>query len=748
MPVRGHRAALSTTLAALALLGAGCSTIADDPLPECEVDSDCGENLVCSVAQGNICVPKVQPPLPNLAFDIRENDFRIELRACDPEVGLEPGGTELRVRARDRVARSLSLSLARARAVEGCELCEAGATCDADTLTCTSIAEGSLQLSQPSRLGVAPLVSPSESYAIPVDPPLPEGELPPPVVLDWPLYTSEDPAAHSATQLDIAPLPEADYALVRRSVSDTVEGALALQSELRCHRGLSGGNQAVRRYGGGAVVGATLEFFYDEPVAPPSSIVGPALACDESEPCPAGFACSDAGTCALDLLSQSTGSSTVSISTDDSSGGFPPAWIYTYCEGIESSDLDPLVLELYVRVTPTPDTGLPQLVYHLEQPFPDPVSIDASRLAFLNSLTSFCLPDWQPPHPINFSLVGDPIALAENELGEYRCCSTDCLPTQGPEDEPTPPPSVTSCSNFERMRFSSSWFVEDATVWGVNGCVQVATNSDGANGRYVREVKAEDCVDPLACVVELTHGELDESGRIYEVELTSPVGSVFRSSRFDLAVEPDTTQFPTFELEPRVQLRGQIVCKAGSEDNCSSVNAVIAAERLRVDTDEPDPVGPFYFQGRSDALGNFVLPVEPGVYVVTAYPAVDQPGGPAPFQLLDLRSESALIELVDGVPHAQLAKPIELDEGVLVRAFLRDFSTMTGVVPLDIGSWTSNPAFTNFDLNAPQTCYNASDARGCVIRRLRPTDTTISLLLSRRFQFTARTGGATSCPAT
>lgn len=723
---------------------ASCSTIADDPLPECEVDSDCGENLVCSVAQGNICVPKVQPPLPNLAFDIRENDFRIELRACDPEVGLEPGGTELRVRARDRVARELSFSLSLAREVEGCELCEAGSTCDAQTLTCTAIGEGSLQLSQSSRLGLAPLGSPSEAYTIPVDPPLPEGELPPPVALDWPLYTSTEAAAHWATQLDITPLPETELALVRRVVADAVEGELALQSELRCHRGLNGGEGAVRRFEGDVVVGATLEFFYDEAIAATSTILGPASPCSDDDACPLGYACSDANTCALDLTNVPAGST---VSRAMPPGSFAPAWIYTYCDGIDSPGDDPIVRELYVRVTPTQDTGLPQVVYRIDQPFPDPVSLDASRWQLFDPTSSFCLPPWQPPHPLTFSVVGDPIELAENELGVYRCCSTDCLPTQGPETDPTPPPSVTSCSNFERVLFSSSWFLEDATLWGLNACVQPSTNSDGANGRYVREVKAEDCVDPLACTVELTHGELDETERLYAVELTSPVGSVFRSSRFDLAVEADTAEFPTFELEPRVQLRGQIVCKAGSEGDCSSANAVIAAERLRVDTDEPDPVGPFYFQGRSDALGNFVLPVEPGVYVVTAYPAVDQPGGPAPFQLLDLRSESALVELVAGVPHALLAKPIELDEGVLVRAFLRDFATTTGVVPLDVGSWTSNPAFTNFDLNAPETCYNASTRRGCVIRRLRPTDTTISLLLSRRFQFTARTGGATSCPS-
>lgn len=748
MRLPGHRALSGALLCALGLVAhglvaPGCSTIADEPLPECVLDQDCGENLVCSVAQGNICVPKVQPPLPNLAFDIREDDdFRIEMRACDPEVILEPGGTELRVRSRDRLARTFEFALALERDVEGCELCEAGSICDAATLTCTSTDEGQLQLGQQSRLGLAALASPTEDYLIPVDPPLPEGELPDPVSLAWPLYTAEEPAAHWATQLDIRPIAEL-RGVVRRVIADEVEGAFELTTTQRCHRGLFGNAGAVRRFNGDAVIGATIEFIHDEPIAASSTVIGPATPCSAPEDCPLGWACGDAGTCALDLTNVSAG---ITTSVDNPLGGFPPAWMYTYCEGIEAPADDPLIRELYVRVSPLQETGLPQVVYRIDQPFGDPASPDASRQVPFDPTLSLCLPPWEPPHPINFSVVGEPIELAENELGVYRCCSTDCLPTQTVEAEPTPPPSVETCSNFDRVLFSSSWFLDDATAWGINACAQPTLNSEGANGRYVREVKAESCVDPLACTVELTHGEAGEVERLYEVELVSPVGSVFRSRRFDLAVEADTSELPTFELEPRVQLRGQIVCAADSGDDCSSANAVIAAERLRVATDEPDPLGPFYFQGRSDALGNFVLPVEPGVYVITGYPAVGQPGGPAPFQIVDLRSESAQVELVDAVPHARLAAPIELDEGVLVRAFLRDFDVTTGVAPLDIGSWTSDPEFASFDLNSPETCYNAAARRGCVIRRLQPTDATISLLLSRRFQFTARTGGATACP--
>jgi hypothetical protein len=188
------------------------------------------------------------------------------------------------------------------------------------------------------------------------------------------------------------------------------------------------------------------------------------------------------------------------------------------------------------------------------------------------------------------------------------------------------------------------------------------------------------------------------------------------------------------------------VCR--TETTCSAQSAVVAAERLRSDpsdTDSGDPIGPFEFQARVDAAGNFVMPVDPGVYVVTAYPGVGQPGGPAPYEVVDLSEDSELIEDVDGVPNATLPEPLELDDGVLVRVQLRDFAVSTRVTPLDIGSWEYQSDFPeDLDLNAPATCLTSS-TRGCSIRRLRPTDTSISLLLSGKFQFTTRDRGE-QCP--
>lgn len=729
----------------VALLASACSTIADEPLPECVEDTDCGEDLICSFAQGSICVPEVQPPLANLGFDIREGDFRIELKGCDPEVGLEPGGNGLRIRSRDRLAREFELSVSSIREVDNCGECEPGFTCDADALTCKGPVEAQLDLTQNSRLGLQALVSPVEDYTIPIDPPLPEGELPPPTSMVWPQYDAEDLAAHWATQLDIAPLgADVSRGTMRRVLADTVEGTFELASTQRCHRGLFGNEGAVKLFQGGAVLDANVEFFYDEPIAAPSTVIGPIpTLCSDDMPCPPGWACSSSGACALDLSGLSAGATT---SLAQPAGGFGPAWLYTYCEGIPSPVDDPLLIDLYVRVTPLVETGsgLPQVVYRVTQPFPDPQTLASPRLhPFIGTL---CLPPWQPPHTIGFSVVGAPVELATTEQGTYRCCSTDCLPTQAAGVEPIPPPNVDSCSGFERVLFTTQWFLEDVQDWVLGdpaGCTPPTTNTDGGNGRYVREVV--DCGEG-PCSVNLTHGEEGELQRLYEVAIVQPVGSVFRSRQLQVTIDADTVDFGgPFELEPRVLLHGRIVCAGDGDTNCNSVNGFVAAERLRVDTDEASPLGPFFFQGRSDAEGNFVLPVEPGVYVLTGYPGVGQPGGPAPLQIVDLRSDSPLVQTDDGVPRATLAKPIELDEGLLVRALLKDFDVNTGVAPLDLGSWTSDPAFEGIDLNAPETCHNTSTRRGCVIRRLRPTDASISLLLSKRFQFTARTAGAKQC---
>jgi hypothetical protein len=718
-----------TGVIALASLLA-CSTVDRGPIEECEVDTDCPTGAVCSLAQSNTCVPEVLPPRDALGFDIREGDvLRLELTGCDPEVEPELGGSELRVQKRKSLVRDYQLGASEARTVASCDECKG--TCDESTLTCTAPADAQLDLSMGSRLGLAPLDPPAKDYvAI-----LPEGQLPTPVAFTWPIYESlDDPAARAALVLQVTPPPDTPpRSRYLRAIAPDAPNAIDSVALRRCERAIIGPEASVSTFGVGGtpISGATVEFVHDEVIASSVTVLGNGSACSEPTDCPPGWACNDEGSCGLDLTGVLAGTT---VSLADPPGALPPAYLYTYCEDVEEGE--DLVREFTVRLTPPPESGLPSMIYDLSQTFPYPPA--PGTLTEINLGTqeadTLCLPNWQPPVPVTFSLSGSPITLTETDLGAYTCCSTACLPSPEPGVEPTPPPLVEACSDFAKASFETRWD-NDEEAWAFAGCIPTGANSDGSSGRFVRDVSA---CEPEGCSVMLTSGEIDELTRKYTVSITQRDDSVFRSQRYyNVSVTAETEKL-TFALEPRVQLRGQVMCIS---DNCSAQNAVVAAERLRSDTDGVDPIGPFEFQARVDAAGNFVMPVDPGVYVVTAYPGVNQPGGPAPYKVVDLREGSDLLDDVDGVPHAILSAPLELDEGVLVRVQLRDFAVSTRVTPLDIGSWKYQDDFPkDLDLNDPTTCLSSSP-RGCSIRRLRPADTSISLLLSGKFQFTTRDRG-------
>lgn len=722
---------------ALAALLLACSNVDRGPILECLDDTDCAVGSVCSLAQGNICVPEVLPPQTALGFDISEGELRIELTGCDPEVTRELGGSELRVQKHASLVRKYQLRASESRTITSCDECED--ICDEAALTCTAPADAQIDLSMRSRLGLKSLddEAPAKSYV--VTPDLPEGELPAPIDFTWPTYESlVDPAARSALVLQVTPPadtpPRSRYLrAIAPDAPDEIDSA-ALD---RCERAIIGPENSVHVFDGPPISGATVEFVYAEPIASPGTVIGSAAAC-LGDNCPPGWACNDEGSCGLDLTGVLAGSA---ISLADPPGALPPAYLYTYCEDVEAGE--DLTREFSVRVTPPIDSGLPTVVYDLSQIFPAqpaPGTLTEVNLADV----ALCLPDWQPPISIGFSLNGSPITLTETELGTYTCCSTACLPSPEPGVEPTPPPQVEACSDFAEASFETRWFPfptdEDIQDWLFAGCVLTGANSDGSSGRFTSAVKSEGCA-PEGCSVLLTAGEPTDVSRIYTVSIEQRPDSVFRSQAYNVSFTAETETL-TFALEPRVLLRGQVACVS---DNCSAQSAVVFAERLRSDTDELDPIGPFEFQTRVDAAGNFVMPVDPGLYVVTAYPGVGQPGGPAPYEVVDLREDSELLDDVDGVPNATLTGPLELDEGVLVRVQLRNFAVSTRVTPLDIGSWKYQDDFPeDLDLNDPATCLSSS-TRGCDIRRLRPTETPISLLLSGKFQFTTRDRGA-QCP--
>jgi hypothetical protein len=729
------RDALASLLGLALGAGLGCSNVDRTELDECRDDTDCGTGLVCSLAQGNTCVPEALPPQDVLGFEIRNSKAaRIELTGCDPEVSRELGGSELRVQSPASIMRDFSLRVSEVRSVVNCGGDECAGECDEEALTCTEPKDAQLRLSMRSRLG---LDAPYSQKPYLTEPP--DAEPLTPAAFTWPSYESSDEKAHAALQLQVTPpVEEPTRSRFLRVIAEGAPDELEASALSRCQRAIIGGEGMVHVYNGGPVADAAIEFFYNEPIATTGTVLGgQAAPCVDEGDCLPGWACNvEQGRCGLDLTGVSAGSTT---SLADPPGAFPPAYLYTYCEGIVAP-VDPLTRQFLVTVRPPAETGLPEVSYELAQDFIDPPQ--PGTLTELNIETALCLPDWQPPMPVGFSVAGEPVPLTETDLGVYSCCSTECLPSTEPDVEPTPPPTVESCHDFKRVRFETHWFnTEDAWLFGDPPCTPTAVaNSDGSSGEFVRDIT--EC-DEEGCTAMLTIGEAIEDSRNYTVMIEQPAGSVFRSQRFNVALTPETTELPTFELEPRVLLRGQVVC---ADTNCSAENAIVAAERLRTETDGSDLPGPFYFDTGVDAEGNFILPLDPGVYVITAYPAVGQPGAPSPFVYLDLREDSAQVSETDGVPHAALEDPLELDEGVLVRVLLRDFEVSTSVVPLDIGSWTYQSDFPEeIDLNDPETCLGSS-TRGCQIRRMRPTEAAISLLISRRFQFTARKRGSDKCP--
>jgi hypothetical protein len=724
---------LAATLLALPV----CSTVDRDGVDECRDDSDCNFDEICSLAQGNKCVPAELPPQAAIGFEISEGtDLRVELMGCDPEVNRELGGTELRVQKRSELVDDYNIEATTRRSVLNCGGDECAGECDEQALTCSEPTEAEFTLTMVSRLGLAAL---SESMS--PEPPAVEGDPPPPVPFRWPTYESPEANAHAALVLDVRPIAElSTIGSFRRIIAEDASEDVDALGVLRCQRGLySSIEGAVRTWSGSPVIGANVEFRYAEPIATQSTVIGTAPGCGDADDCPPGWACV-AGSCGLDLTNVVAGSS---ASTDELVGGFPPAWVYTYCEETVAPLDDPIIRNFTVTVTPPAESGLPTVLYSLAQPFVDPFSEESSQrwVEIENDedeTNQFCLPDWLPPQKVAFSVVGEPVALIDTELGDYSCCATDCLPSSEPGVEPTPPPMIDTCSSFYAASFDTRWF-NDEDAWAFMGCVPTASDSDVSNGHY----KATHTCDESGCSAPLTPGD-GVLPRTYSVAITQPVGSVFQSQRFDVMVDTQTTELPPFQLTPRVLLRGTIEC-VDSEEHCVATNAEILAERLRVDSDPVNPLGPYFFNAVVDADGNFVLPVDPGVYAITAYPAVGQPGGPSDFVAVDLREDSAMIEMVGGVPNAILNDPLQLDDGILVTVALSGFDIATSVRPRDIGSWKALEGFP-YDLNDPDTCYSEGGERlGCAIRRLRPNDAPITLLLNGRFQFTARTRGAETC---
>jgi hypothetical protein len=741
-----------------ACTGLACSTLArPQPSTGCETDDDCDADEVCSLDQGGICLPRDAPPRAYLAFEITDQNVTAEVRGCDEDlISLDENKLRLEV-DRDDIVQTVALEIDDSVTDEGCTAFSGcapddGFQCLVGEDLCVAPLTSTVTIRQESRLGLGVRTS-SKGYPVLDEEDMPLDE---PVVFEWAYAGSQD---SSPIVLDIVPDAAADplsRARHRRALgldaSSQMHEVLE-RGKFPCNRSVVG---TVRRYQGGPILAANVSLAYAEPVATPSTqIGGKAMSCDGDDDCPNGMACNpDHETCGVDLTGQRAGEA---VSSD--AGGFS-AWVYSYCED-DAVAVDGRAFILDAE--PPEISGLPRVRAAIEPEFGLTLNVEGFPPLDVPPADldgDVCIPDWPSPVGTGFDIGAKPVVLVTTENGvDWRCCDTSCLPAGALLGDESPPAPET-CTTSGTIRIATDVAAPDAQEWEADGCLPLDEDEDGNVGEYVRFVSQDDDCADLMCMVDLPPDADGEDPREYTVEIVQPANSVFRSQTLSVEIDPDTSRLSKeVAFRPRTLLRGEIVCAEDTE-SCNPTEAVILAERLRMP--DEDPLGPYFYWQVAYATSEtdegeprgarFSLPVNPGVYVVTALPAAGGGGGPARYSVIDLRNEAPGVT-EGAVPKLDLEDPIELEAGLAVRLQLENFGRSTAVRPLDTGSWKSQDGLTlpgssdPLDLNDPETCYNNEMGRGCQIRSLTRPDALLSPLQSGVVQFTTRNvSGGKGCP--
>lgn len=456
---------------------------------------------------------------------------------------------------------------------------------------------------------------------------------------------------------------------------------------------------------------------------------GKRCGCDSDDECPLGQVCElTSKRCALDLgdLDATTGIlSTVGMMNEY------VAWIYTYCESNLEADRE---MEFIVTAAPLSadmisPAPLPTLSYHTTIDFPWSNGVrppaEADRI---------CLPPWAPPQTIAFALSSAPQALYTDPQGRsWVCCNTACLDSIEVAAPGTPPASCPLGASIT----ARTVFTREPESWKDASCMELERNDptlpEGSQRITYGPFDRTNCAQPdTPCEISLSHGETNLE---YEIRIEPPVGSLIRSAILPpQIIDAGTASITPVELESRVLVRGRVKLPADTAD-CSEgqtclPNAEIMAERLRLaDEDPATTLGPYFYTAHTlpgstgdpaDPLDvDFVMAVNPGVYLVTALPQSGSPGGPARIAVYDLRLDSSRVDAKGPMPTADLGS-IQLDPGKLVTIELDSFDPSSAAVPLDLAGWLGQIAgYPDLDLNNSSTCYGGN-GRGCLIRRLRP----------------------------
>lgn len=433
------------------------------------------------------------------------------------------------------------------------------------------------------------------------------------------------------------------------------------------------------------------------------------------------------------------------------------ASVYTYCEAYEDNIG-------YVRsftISASPPGPVAALSYTVDVSVPPLVGVTHPSASILKDL---CVPDWGASKPLSLQLVGAPVSLVGAGPNEYTCCDVGCLPATADvaSTEPTQPSTCDGRTTTGELTATVSASLvldsDDLEAWDEAGCQPPDAGPGGVVGGIRRQMDCSAAVTTSTCTAPDLAAGKDGTPREYELRIESPPGSLFRSQITTVAVDGSETP-QEIELARRVLVRGRVLLDAATceeaapiDGDCGSEGAIIRAERLRMPTDtDADIVGPHfhevttYFDPSNARQGGYILPLDPGVYLLTALPLSGSRGGPAKISVLEVREEDIELDLV-------------LSGGQLVTLDLTDFDSRAQIIPVDRGSWRNEPhpgraddpdPLRRFvDLNAIGECWQPADEppQGCRIRRL-ISGASLSASQVGQVRFTARRDSdAAKCP--
>ncbi|MCA9689103.1 MAG: hypothetical protein R3A51_19930 [Nannocystaceae bacterium] len=760
------------------LLPIACSKAAYAPEPaSCVSDEDCNEGEVCATDQGSVCVLFVLPDPKVVGVHVVEESvvvgdarFFVDVIATDKAVREITSTPPDRFRVRttndatpdDGDYSEYHPGVRDTIKIKVIERDHFAAKSSPDY---EKILDADLFLSQSSRLSLFRDVRPEKGTGLrfpPRDPMTsePTAEF---VVFPWPHYATRDTGSGLPLIAELRPVIDDGaefnkrgvvYRMLRREIVNDGEPALehtfAIGTVAQCHRRLQGsvtmldGDYTVDIGSEAAITSVQLD--YGESLADISTVQGidallecttdcPApsvcvddadvgykrCGCESDEHCASGLVCDvDAKRCALNLNGLRASRDTIAPALNGEPFG---ANIYTYCDRDVESDRK---LRLILTATPDVTTGLPRLSYQTNVTFAEPMPPTKSDAQLPGDL---CMPSWAPAQPVAVKLAGAPADL----IGERTCCSIECLQTD-------PAPAPDSCTPAASISFTGT-FVRPET-WEVlknpndnapTPCLPLYSasdpdNDDPASVSFTRRFDSGCATDECT----LSRGT-DEEPLTYSLRVEPKVGSVFRSAVYDdVTIGAEIAEIGPVALDYRVLVRGRVqpsseLCEstAGVSSCALSNPAQVLMERVRIESTDAPVLPPYEYETVTLSGGNFVLPVNPGVYLVTAYPALGSQGAPSRVQVLDLRLDSSMIVVNSkGVPVADLPFPLELDVGAQTTVELSGFDKSTIAYPVDLGCWATGDGTVSFeglalDLNSPETCYSTrAEPIGCQSRRL------------------------------